>query len=68
MADMRELDFANGSFDLIRCEDAIYNVGVEAGLFDCRRLLRRIAHFALAEALASRRMPSIVGPGVPGPP
>jgi hypothetical protein len=65
---MRELDFANGSFDLIRCEDAIYNVGVEAGLCDWRRLLRRIAHVALAEARATRRMRSIVEPGVPDSP
>ena len=32
VADMRSLDFADGSFDLIWCEGAIYNVGVEAGL------------------------------------
>ena len=41
MADMRDLDFADGSFDLIWCEGAIYNVGIEAGLRDWRRLLRR---------------------------
>ena len=29
---MRRLDFADGAFDLIWREDAIYNVGVEAGL------------------------------------
>ena len=41
VADMRSLDFADGSFDLIWCEGAIYSVGVEAGLRDWRRLLRR---------------------------
>ena len=32
MADMRSLDFADGSFDLIWCECAICNVGLETGL------------------------------------
>ena len=50
VADMRSLDFADGSFDLIWCEGAIYNVGVEAGLRDWRRLLRRNGHVALTEA------------------
>ena len=49
VADMRQLAFANGSFDLIWCEGAIYNVGVEAGLRDWRRLLRRNGHVALTE-------------------
>ena len=49
VADMRCLDFADGSFDLIWCEGAIYNVGVEAGLCDWRRLLRREGHVALTE-------------------
>jgi len=50
VADMRSLDFADGSFDVIWCEGAIYNVGVEAGLSDWRRLLRRNGHVALTEA------------------
>ena len=50
VADMRNLDFADGSFDLIWCEGAIYNVGVETGLRDWRRLLRRNGHVALTEA------------------
>ena len=49
VADMRSLDFADGSFDLIWCEGAIYNVGVEAGLRDWRRLLRCDGHVALTE-------------------
>ena len=49
VADMRSLDFADRSFDLIWCEGAIYNVGVEAGLRDWRRLLRRNGHVALTE-------------------
>ena len=50
VADMRRLDFADGSFDLIWCEGAIYNVGVEAGLRDWRRLLAPGGHVALTEA------------------
>ena len=49
VADMRQLDFASGSFDLIWCEGAIYNVGFEAGLLDWRQLLRRNGHVALTE-------------------
>ena len=49
VADMRRLDFDDGAFDLIWCEGAIYNVGVEAGLRDWRRLLRRNGHVALTE-------------------
>ena len=49
VADMRRLDFADGSFDLIWCEGAIYNVGVETGLRDWRRLLGRGGHAALTE-------------------
>ena len=49
VADMRRLDFADGSFDLIWCEGAIYNMGVEAGLRDWRRLLRGDGHVALTE-------------------
>ncbi len=49
VADMRRLDFADGSFDLIWCEGAIYNIGVEAGLREWRRLLRRNGHIALTE-------------------
>jgi SAM-dependent methyltransferase len=49
VADMRRLDFADGSFDLIWCEGAIYNVGVETGLRDWRRLLGRGGHVALTE-------------------
>ena len=48
-ADMRRLDFADGSFDLIWCEGAVYNVGVEAGLRDWRRLLASGGHVALTE-------------------
>ena len=49
VADMRQLDFAHHSFDLIWCEGAIYKVGVEAGLRDWRRLLRRNGHVAFTE-------------------
>ena len=49
VADMRRLDFAGASFDLIWCEGTIYNMGVEAGLRDWRRLLRRNGNVALTE-------------------
>ena len=49
VADMRRLDFPNGSFKLIWCEGAIYNVGFETGLRDWRRLLGRNGHIALTE-------------------
>ncbi len=49
VADMRRLDFADGSFDLIWCEGAIYNVGVAQGLGDWRPLLARAGHIALTE-------------------
>ncbi len=57
VADMRTLDFADGSFDVIWCEGAIYNVGVEAGLNDWRRLLRPDGHIALTEACWRRPDP-----------
>ena len=46
---MSSLDFADDSFDLIRCEGTIYIVGVEAGLRDWRRLLRPDGDVALTE-------------------
>ncbi len=49
VADMRRLHFADGSFHLIWCEGAIYNMGVEAGLRDWRRLLHGNGHIALTE-------------------
>lgn len=49
VGDMRRLGFADGSFDLIWSEGAIYNVGVEAGLRDWRRLLARGGHIAVTE-------------------
>ena len=49
VADMRRLDFGNGSFDLIWSEGAVYNVGFENGLRDWRPLLARAGHIALTE-------------------
>ena len=61
VADMRRLDFGphveDGAFDLIWCEGAIYNVGVEAGLRDWRRLLRHNGHVALTEVCWRRPDP-----------
>ena len=50
VGDMRGLELEDGSFDLIWCEGAIYNVGVESGLRDWRRLLRPGGHVAFTEA------------------
>ena len=49
VADMRRLDFEDGSFDLIWSEGAIYNMGFEAGLRGLRRLLAPGGHIALTE-------------------
>ena len=49
VADMRRLDFPDGSFELIWCEGAIYNMGVETALRAWRRLLRRKGHVAFTE-------------------
>ena len=49
VADMRKLDFADGCFDLIWSEGAIYSMGFEAGLRGWRRLLARRGHIALTE-------------------
>ncbi|MCY4636730.1 MAG: methyltransferase domain-containing protein [Acidobacteria bacterium] len=49
VADMRMLDFADGSFDLIWSEGAIYSMGFEAGLRGWRRLLTPGGHIALTE-------------------
>ncbi len=49
VADMRKLDFADGGFDLIWSEGAIYSMGFEAGLRGWRRLLAPGGHIALTE-------------------
>ena len=50
VADMCRLDLEDASFDLIWSEGAIYNVGVESGLRDWRRLLRPGGYVAFTEA------------------
>ena len=50
VGDMRQLDFAPASFDVIWCEGAIAMMGFEAGLRDWRRLLASGGHIALTEA------------------
>lgn len=49
VADMRSVEFADASFDLIWCEGAVYNAGVETSLRDWRRLLVRGGHAAFTE-------------------
>lgn len=49
VADMHNLAFEDGSFDLIWCEGAIYNIGFEAGLQSWRRLLKPDGYVALTE-------------------
>ena len=57
VADMRQLDFANDAFDLIWSEGAIYHMGVEAGLRDWCRLLRRNGHVALTQLCRQKSGP-----------
>jgi len=49
VGDMRRLEFASGSFDLIWCEGAIAIMGIEAALRDWRRLLVPGGHMAVTE-------------------
>lgn len=49
VADMRALDFATASFDVVWCEGAIYNVGFETGLREWRRLLVPGGHMVVTE-------------------
>jgi SAM-dependent methyltransferase len=57
VGDMRRLEFPSGSFDLIWCEGAIYNVGFEAGLQAWRRLLAPGGHIAVTEVCWTRSDP-----------
>ena len=57
VADMRDLDFPDASFDLIWCEGAIYIAGVEAALRDWRRLLVPGGHVALTEVCWTKPSP-----------
>ena len=57
VADMRHLDFADASFDLIWCEGAIYIMGVEEALRDWRRLLVAGGHVALTQVCWTKPNP-----------
>lgn len=59
VADMRELEFPDESFDLIWCEGAIYNMGVEAALQDWRRFLKRPGWIAFTEVCWLKPNPPI---------
>jgi len=47
--DMRQMDFAPDSFDVIWSEGAIYNLGFENGLETIKRLVRPGGHVAVSE-------------------
>lgn len=49
MSDLRSPDYPEGSFDVIWCEGAIYNVGFERGLAMWRPLLTPGGHVAVSE-------------------
>jgi SAM-dependent methyltransferase len=49
VGDMKQLDVAPGSFDVIWCEGAIYVVGFEAGLRNWHGLLKPGGHMAVTE-------------------
>jgi SAM-dependent methyltransferase len=57
VGDMRQLDFAPGSFDLVWSEGAIYVMGFEAGLQAWRRLLAPGGHLAVTEVCWMRPDP-----------
>ena len=57
VGNMRQLDFAPGSFDLIWSEGAIYILGFEVGLRDWRRLLAPGGHIAVTEMCWTRPDP-----------
>jgi SAM-dependent methyltransferase len=57
VGDMSRLDFADGSFELIWCEGAIYVVGFENGLREWRRLLVPGGHLALTEVCWTKPEP-----------
>lgn len=49
--DMRQMDFAPGSFDVVWSEGAIYNLGFAAGLRKVREFVRPGGHVAVSEAV-----------------
>jgi SAM-dependent methyltransferase len=49
LADMRELPFADGSFDLIWSEGAVYIMGFDQGLTRWRRLVRPLGYLVVSE-------------------
>lgn len=49
--DMKQMDFAPASFDVIWSEGAIYNLGFENGLEAIKRLVRPGGHVAVSEAV-----------------
>jgi SAM-dependent methyltransferase len=57
VANMRELAFAPGSFDLIWCESAIFVVGFEAGLRAWRPWLAPGGHLVVSEACWTKPNP-----------
>jgi ubiquinone/menaquinone biosynthesis C-methylase UbiE len=57
VGDMRRLEFAPGSFNLIWCEGAIYVIGFETGLREWRRFLAPGGHIAVSEVCWTRPDP-----------
>lgn len=59
VGDMRQLAFTDGSFDLIWCESAIYNIGVENALQDWCRLLKARGSIAFTEICWKKPNPPV---------
>ncbi|MBT8494933.1 MAG: class I SAM-dependent methyltransferase, partial [Deltaproteobacteria bacterium] len=51
VGDMSSLDLPDQSFDLVWSEGALYNLGLDAGLGLCRRLLRPGGYLAFTDAV-----------------
>ncbi len=57
VGDMAHSDWPPGSFDIIWCEGALYNIGIENGLRICHELLRPGGYLAFTDAVWRKENP-----------